>query len=90
MNDKLLLDHPLYPVPDSVQNPIDLVTAWPLESGQSTAGVTLETPVQLLFQRGKRLFAVMGIMDTPAAAGQGYPDPAKASTALTDGMMSTS
>ena len=88
--DTLLLDHPMYPVPDSVENPFDLIMAWPTVATGPQRGNELVKPAQILFQRGKRLFAVMGVMDTPAAAGQGYPDPAKASTALTDGLLSTS
>jgi hypothetical protein len=45
----------------------------------------------LFFQRGKRVFATMGIFTEEAGSGGlGYPDPAFASRALTDGLATTS
>ncbi len=86
MDDMLMLDHPLFPVPSVVQQPVDLIPVagspisliWK-ESGLAGEVGLLSPPVQLIFQRGKRLFAHMGIQDVPQNAGQGYPDPAKAS-----------
>lgn len=84
MGDTLIIDHPLYPVPDEIQQPSDLYTHYP-DIGDFDKTL-VQGSVQLFFQRGRRLFAMMGVLDSPAAAGIGYPDPAGASAALTDGM----
>jgi hypothetical protein len=64
-HDTLLLDHPMYPVPDSVQQPMDVTTVVPT---LGDAEGTLVKPVRFIFQRGKRLFATMGIDPTNPAA----------------------
>jgi hypothetical protein len=70
--------------------PYDLIRGWPNYGVEKSDPVLLK-PVQLLFQRGKRLFVTMGIFtEESGSGGLGYPDPAYASRALTDGMKSTS